>query len=209
MSVIFYVSYIGLWLLVLFEGVLLLLVYRHFGLMALGTADGVNRDGLPIGEVAPTFSGVTSQGEDVAWVVRPNRPHLLLFASPDCEPCARILPYLNQLSGANVQIDTTVVVPGRPEAATRLVEKFASTYPCLAEDGSGAFNRYRVRVTPFAFVVGGDGRILAKGLCSDPARLRSLLLTGGLDSAAAILDQAAHPVDLKLLQSLVSLYGTA
>ena len=44
MTSIFYVSYIAMWMLLLIEGFLLLLVYRHFGLAALGTIEGVQRD---------------------------------------------------------------------------------------------------------------------------------------------------------------------
>jgi len=66
-----------------------------------------------------------------------------------------------------------------------------TTYPCLAEDGSGAFSRYRVRVTPFAFVLSEDGRVVAKGLCNSAARLRALLLAGGLLEAARAV--AAEP----------------
>lgn len=39
---------------------------------------------------------------------------------------------------------------------------------------------YRVRVTPFAFMVGDDGRILAKGLCDSVSNLGSLLDAGGI-----------------------------
>jgi len=45
MSPVFYVSYGALWLLVLVLGVLVLLLYRHFGMMAMGTLEGVQRDG--------------------------------------------------------------------------------------------------------------------------------------------------------------------
>ena len=59
MSTLFYVSYVALWLLLLTIGVLVLLLYRHFGVMSLGTLEGVQRDGLPIGSVA--------EADAVAW----------------------------------------------------------------------------------------------------------------------------------------------
>ena len=67
MSTLFYVSYAALWLLLLTIGVLVLLLYRHFGVMSLGTLEGVQRDGLPIGSVAPPISGVTAAGQDTSW----------------------------------------------------------------------------------------------------------------------------------------------
>ncbi len=198
MPTLFYVSYAALWLLVLVEGGLLLLVYRHFGLMALGTLEGVQRDGLPVGEVAPQVSVLTAEGAAVDWSPQRGRPELLLFATPDCEPCGRVLPAVARLAAAanGRHVGVTVLVPGPRQEAARLAEQFALPFPCLAEEGSGASERYRVRVTPFAFVIGEDGRILAKGLCSDAEQLRGLLAVGGLNGAAAVLEptsQLIHP----------------
>jgi len=191
-STLFYVSYVALWLLLLGIGVLLLLLYRHFGVMSLGTLEGVQRDGLPVGAVAPPLGGVTAGGEEAGWEPRRGAVDLLLFVSPDCGPCETLLPVVNRLATdpAAAGLGVTAIVPGPRETVARLDDRYRPTYRSLAEDGSGAFARYRVRVTPFAFVVGGDGRVLAKGLCSDPERLRALLVAGGVDEAAAALGSA-------------------
>jgi hypothetical protein len=194
MSTLFYVSYAALWLLLLTIGVLLLLLYRHFGIQALGTIEGVQRDGLAIGTAAPLISGVTADGQDMTWQTRPGKPEFLVFASTDCEPCADVLPHVDRLAVATARtLGVTAVVSGPQEVAANLVAQQPQppTYLCLAEDGSGAFDRYRVRVTPFAFVIGSDGRILAKGLCGDLTRLRNLLLAGGLEEEAGKLNGGA------------------
>src|SRR5437660_983666 len=96
-SIPFLASYILLWLLLLTLTVLVILLYRHFGLVALGTLEGVQRDGLPVGEAAPKIVGLTPEGEPAEW--DPGLANtLLLFASPSCEPCAEILPYVNALA---------------------------------------------------------------------------------------------------------------
>ncbi len=184
MSTLFYVSYLALWLLLLGTGVLVLLLYRHFGVVALGTLEGVQRDGLPVGEVAPAVDGMTAAGVTTTWAPQPGQLSLLLFVAPDCAPCATVLPAASRLAGAadNRRLAVTAVVPGPPEGAAALAERFRLPFLCLAEAGRGVFDRYRVRVTPFAFVIGEDGRILAKGLCSDAGRLRDLLLAGGIEA---------------------------
>ena len=63
----------------------------------------------------------------------------------------------------------------------------------MADDASGAFAKYRVRVTPFAFVIGQDSRVQAKGLCNDPLRLRELLRVAGLESIAASIADGNAP----------------
>jgi len=197
MSAVFWVSYGALWLLVLVMGVLLLLLYRHFGMMSLGTLEGVQRDGLPVGSEAPPIGGITAAGNDEGWEPRRGRSELLVFASPDCEPCKTVMPAVNRLAtAAGDELGVTAVVPGPRESVERLVAQYDPPYLCFAEDGSGAFNRFRVRVTPFAFVVGADGRVLAKGLCNDPARLRELLSAGGLEAAAQAVGPGAQPLHL-------------
>jgi AhpC/TSA family len=180
-SAAFYVSYGVLWVLVIVLSILLLLVYRHFGMMALGTIQGVQRDGIPVGDSAPDITATRPSGREV--VLRPGTsgPSLVVFASPDCEPCAIVLPYLNNFVGRKSAPEVLTVVPGPAATAERMSEDYRLVYECFAEDGSGAFDAYRVRVTPFAFVVGADGRVLAKGLCSEPLMLRDLLAAAGLD----------------------------
>jgi hypothetical protein len=53
-----------------------------------------------------------------------------------------------------------------------------------------------VRVTPFGFVVGSDGRVLAKGLCGDQVRLRGLLEAADLREIAQAVPAPARPVEI-------------
>ena len=54
-----------------------------------------------------------------------------------------------------------------------------------------------MRVTPFGFVVGADGRILAKGLCGDQARLRGLLEAADLHDVAHAIPAQSQPIRIK------------
>jgi thiol-disulfide isomerase/thioredoxin len=157
----------------------------------------VQRDGLPIGSVASPISGVTAAGQDTRWEPTRGQPQLLLFAAPDCEPCATVLPHVERLARAvNGNLGVAAVVPGPRDEVARFVERYRPPFPCLAEDGSGAFTRYKVRVTPFGFVVGADGRVLAKGLCGDQARLRGLLEAADLHDIAQAVPAAAQNVQI-------------
>jgi hypothetical protein len=181
MSTAFYVSYGVLWVLVVVLAVLLLLVYRHFGMMALGTIQGVQRDGIPVGDDAPDITATTPAGRELVLKPGSSGPAFIVFASPDCEPCSVVLPYLNHFVGRDSAPELLTLVPGPPSTAEHMSDELRLLYECYAEDGSGAFDAYRVRVTPFAFVVGSDGRVLSKGLCSEPVMVRDLLAAAGLD----------------------------
>ena len=121
MPAVFYVSYVALWVLVITESLLLLLVYRHFGLMALSTAEGVYRDGLPVGVVAPTIRGMTAQSAITEWRPLAGYQHLLVFISPDRGPCVKMIPALIQLAEANDRVHVTFIVPGPVQVVRRLV----------------------------------------------------------------------------------------
>jgi thiol-disulfide isomerase/thioredoxin len=184
----FEVSYVFLWLLLLVMGILVLLLYRHFGLISMGTLEGVQRDGVPVGEQVPPVFGTSAEGESVTWRPGPE-PALLIFASPECEPCEAVLPHVRRLAMTvpRQALQVVAVTEGREDAAGRLREKFQLPVPCLAEGGGGAFSSYRVRVTPFGFVIGEDGRVRAKGLCNDATRLRDLLSTAGMSTVAGMV----------------------
>lgn len=181
---IFYVSYIALWVFLLILGILVLLLYRHFGLVALGTVEGVQRDGLAVGEIAPLFSGITALGEMTAWEPAAPNTYFLAFVSPTCAPCARVIPFINKVAITNKNVHVILVVAGHGDNAALLMDSFHldPSILCIAEEGSGASERYRVRVTPFAFIIGTDRRILAKGLCDRPERLHAMLSAGGQET---------------------------
>jgi AhpC/TSA family len=183
----FYVSYGALWVLVLGLALLVLLLYRHFGLAALGTLEGVQRDGLAVGEEAREITGVDAHGDPFVWA--PGAATFLMFAASECRPCADVLPSVNHLAGVapTLDLDVLTIVAGAGESATQLQEKYGLRCAVVAEDGSGVFDAYRVRVTPFAFVIGEDGQVRAKGLCNDPARLHDLLEAGGMEAAAGVI----------------------
>lgn len=191
---IFYISYIAMWVLLLTEGLLLLLVYRHFGLATLGTIEGVQHDGLKIGERAFPIEGVTTQGEHIQWSPELSHSYLLAFVSPNCGPCERILPFITAL---NSNVEVILVVAGSRMLANKLKMRFrlSSLMICLAEEEEHVYRDYRVRVTPFAFMIGGDGRIRAKGLCDTAEKLQFLLSTNGHNVPAKLFAAAPHVLD--------------
>lgn len=190
MPVIFYVSYVAMWILLLIPGFLVLLIYRHFGLMAMGSVEGVQRDGLSVGERAPAISGITVQGEVINWTPQPTRRYFLAFVSPNCSPCARVLPFINQLAITSSDLKVLLLASSK-DNLHQLVEKYhpSSSILCLADLGKGTMEQYRVRVTPFAFLIGEDGRVLAKGLCDSKTRLQEMLAVGGRASRLDIPPQ--------------------
>jgi hypothetical protein len=194
-SGIFYISYILLWVLCVIQGTLLLLIYRHFGLIELSTAGSTERDGLHVGSPVPPIISISVDNEPVNWLPQAGRAYLLAFVSATCTPCMNILPTLYQLANASSELEVLLIVSGQREAAAQLTA--GRTPPlslrCVVEGGSSVYKDFLVRVTPFAFVVGPDRRVRSKGLCDTPAKLERLLTNAGITPPAHLADAPDTP----------------
>src|SRR5438067_7226270 len=98
MDGIWIVSFIALWIIVIGEGVLILLLYRQLGVLYLGSAAGVSRDGLAVGSQAPDFTLADIDGQPHKLSSMRGRNILLLFGSSHCDPCRRLLPGLEEFA---------------------------------------------------------------------------------------------------------------
>jgi methylamine dehydrogenase accessory protein MauD len=174
MEGVWLVSYIVLWVLVLTMGVLILLLYRQLGIMYLGSAEGVSRDGLPKGTQAPDFSVTDQYGNLQRLINYRGRPTLLLFGSPHCSPCRTLLPQLHDWAAAHPEVGVLWLNAASPEESLKFVSDTGATIPVAPyppEGNSNLLDTYRVRVTPFSFLLDENGVIRAKGLVNTKAGL--------------------------------------
>jgi methylamine dehydrogenase accessory protein MauD len=174
MEGVWLVSYIVLWILVLAMGVLILLLYRQLGIMYLGSAEGVSRDGLPKGTQAPDFSVTDQYGNLQRLINYRGRPTLLLFGSPHCSPCRTLLPQLHDWAAAHPEVGVLWLNAASPEESLKFVSDTGATIPVAPyppEGNSNLLDTYRVRVTPFSFLLDENGVIRAKGLVNTKAGL--------------------------------------
>jgi len=163
-------SYIVLWLIVLGLILLVLLLYRQLGIMYLGSAEGVSRDGLDRGKAAPDFN-LTDQYSNTQRLSNfRGKPAVLLFGSPHCSPCRILLPQMNDWSRAHPEVGVVWLNAASPEESLKFVSDTGAEIPVASytpEDN--LMDKYRVRVTPFMFFVDENGVIRAKGLVNTKA----------------------------------------
>jgi len=172
MEGVWLVSYIVLWLLVLGMGVLILLLYRQLGIMYLGSAEGVSRDGLNKGTQAPDFSLTDQYGNLQRLINYRGRPTLLLFGSPHCSPCRTLLPQLHDWANAHPDVGVLWLNAASPEESLKFVSDTGATIPVAPYPPEGnLLDTYKVRVTPFSFLLDENGVIRAKGLVNTKAGL--------------------------------------
>lgn len=175
------ISYLALWTLSLMLTMAVFLALRQLGLAYAGTSAGVARDGLQVGSEAPDFSGTGELGAlerfsaVAGWRV-------LVFGRPVCPPCQALVPGLNALaSSVGSRLTLLFLSQGDQEATEIFRSETGITVPVWGIDANEVGDRYKVRVSPFCFVVDPDGVIRSKG----PANAREHL--------EALLDRAQAP----------------
>src|SRR5437763_1609469 len=129
MEGIWLISYIVLWLFVIALGVLVLLLYRQLGIMYLGTAEGVSRDGLDKGTRAPDFNLTDQYDHPQQLISYRGQSVLLLFGSPHCSPCRILLPQLHEWARQHRDVNVVWLNSASPEESRRFVSETGATLP--------------------------------------------------------------------------------
>jgi methylamine dehydrogenase accessory protein MauD len=170
----------ALWAVVLFQGVVIFLLLRQLGLMYLGTAQGIARDGLAVGKRAPQFTAVGLSGDQITLQERLSLPLLLIFGSPTCGPCKSLVPHLNEFAAERTgELHVLFLSRGSVDDARRFATEQAVHVPLAAHPDDALPDRFQARVTPFGFVIGSDGTVLAKGLVNNREHLDMLVHMAG------------------------------
>jgi methylamine dehydrogenase accessory protein MauD len=165
MEGIWLISYIVLWVFVIVLALLVVLLYRQLGIMYLGSAEGVSRDGLDRGKAAPEFNLVDQYDRPQRLSGYRGKPTVLVFGSPHCSPCRILLPQLNDWTKAHPEVGVLWLNAASPEESLKFVSDTGAEIPVAAySPQENLLDKYRVRVTPFMFFLDENGVIRAKGL---------------------------------------------
>jgi methylamine dehydrogenase accessory protein MauD len=169
-------SYIVLWAVVLLQGLVIFILLRQLGVMYLGTAQGVANDGLPIGDRAPDFTASGLEGQGISLADFRGLPLLLVFGSPNCVPCRQLIPDLHVFARERAaEMRVLFLSRSEVEESRRFADEFSLEVPIATVPNDELADKYRARVTPFAFLVDGEGVIKAKGLANNREHLEMLV----------------------------------
>jgi len=146
--------------------------------------------GPGVGEMAPTLTAATLDGDRIAV----GGPHargqncLLLFISPACPVCKKLLPIARSFANAE-RLDVVLVGDGDLAEQRSMVREFGLerlAYVNSPEIGM----TFRVGKLPYAVMLDAQGVIRAKGLVNNREHLESLLVAeeSGFGTIQAYLD---------------------
>jgi methylamine dehydrogenase accessory protein MauD len=187
-------SYIVLWLVVVVLAFLLAGSLRQLGLMQLRLGDDpgalITDAGLERGTQAPELIAADAEtGEPVSLYELPPVPRMLVFASPGCLSCRELIPGLNEVRKTRSgEFDFLVVCRGDIESCRGFGRMNRLEAPMVIDTNGQIEKDYKVTLTPFAYVLDHEGRVVIRGVANDWRQLESLLDQEGtlqMDSWAA------------------------
>ena len=126
--------------------------------LAAATAAGA-LPGLPPGTPAPGFAldAVRGTAGSLDDLLSDGTPAVLIFVSTTCAPCVQLLSTLSRWQDTlSPRLPIAAVFAGERAEIDRLSDEHALSL-VLAEERNDTFERYRLRATPSAVLVGPDG----------------------------------------------------
>lgn len=180
---LFHISYIAIWVLVLFQGFLALALLRRMeelrDLMKQSWGGGLEEnfqeeDFLPAGSRAPEFAGVDARSGKPIGIHNLDGGGALLFLSSECRLCRGLAESLRKypLNGLPPII---AVCRGGKEAATFFGKRLSEDIFIMSEGAEETAKLYRVSNYPTSVVIGPGRTVRAYGQPSDVENLRALL----------------------------------
>ena len=125
------------------------------------SASRIERNGLPAGSPAPTFSLPDLRGRTVSLEDYRGRRVLLVFSDPDCGPCDALAPDLVRFEREHRDNNLAVVMVGRgnPEENRRKAKQHRFVFPVVVQDRWKLSTQYGIFATPVAFLIDEQGVI--------------------------------------------------
>ena len=166
------------WVALCAGGVVLLGIARQVGLLHERSAPlgaMITDHGPGIGDKAPSFSIIDVKGQkrQVGGEDPAGHETMLLFTSPTCPVCEKLLPLAKSVARAE-GINVMLISDGAEEDHKAFLAKHpldGLPYVISAEIGM----RFQIGKVPYGVLIDNTGVIKAKGLCNTREHLESLL----------------------------------
>jgi methylamine dehydrogenase accessory protein MauD len=159
--------------------VLLFALARQVGILheRVAPMGAMSSDGGPaVGDMAPVLTSATLGGERISIGGASPRQlsRLLLFVSPTCPVCKKLLPIATSLAKAE-HLDVVLIGDGEEAAQRAMIQQFGlENIPYVSSPQVGM--TFHVGKLPYAILLDATGVIRAKGLVNSREHLESLIV---------------------------------
>jgi thioredoxin-related protein len=171
--------FVAQWFLLFALGVLVIIAYRQIGYMLGVKEPSSTRDGLPVGEIAPSFQYLNVFQDSKADYFNPKGQwSVLLFADPNCSGCQKALIELEKFQYSLKSSTELLVVTSASEEDIGSVDVFRHSSITIGQIKHEVMTKlYRTQVTPFLYIIDPTGIVRTKGIAD--SSIRKMLNTSG------------------------------
>ena len=181
MHILWTMSQLVLWAVVVGLGFLLLGTLRTLGLvqwrldqLEATRPTRINRDGLKAGQKAPSFALTHVDGGICSLEDYAGMRVLLVFVQANCGPCHAVVPVLNHVHRTS-ELKVLAINSAQPSGSRDWATQVGAGFPVLVQERLEISKKYQVFATPFAFVIDENGLIISSGIISSRQQVRYLL----------------------------------
>jgi peroxiredoxin len=163
MTVAIIPALIVLWVIVLFEGLIILGLVRTLGEIRVAAENGRLPQRLPVGARAPRLEGTDVRtGLQVDTADLSGREQIILFLSDNCPYCLRLADGTRAVPAAPGQ-SRVAICHGTVTRTQTLAGVLASDVALLADPDGAMFSAYGISSTPSAILVDDLGIVRGSG----------------------------------------------
>ena len=174
------ISQIVLWIAVLALSAVVLALIRQIGVLheRIAPMGALTMDkGPKVGDQSPVFELIDLAERPLTLGSRRDdlRSHILMFVSPTCPVCKKLLPIVKSVVAAEADwLDLVFTSDGEPSEQAAFIRKYQlKQYPFVLSSELGM--TYRVSKLPYAVLIDGEGIVRAKGLVNTREHLESIV----------------------------------
>jgi methylamine dehydrogenase accessory protein MauD len=174
------ISQVILWIAVVGLSAIVLALIRQIGVLheRIAPMGALTIDkGPKVGERAPVFdlTDLADRAITIGAARADGRSQLLMFVSPTCPVCKKLLPIAKSVAGAESRwLDLIFTSDGEPsEQAAFIARHQLESYPFVLSSEVGM--TYRVSKLPYAVLIDHEGVVRAKGLVNTREHLESIV----------------------------------
>lgn len=184
MSVVFDLSYLLLWLVVLIQSVVIIELLRQIGIFRLRLGDEagalIEPATLERGRPAPPFSlSDPRAGQPVTQQALKGQRSLVVFMSPSCSPCRSLAADLPRFARYYPEIRLLGFCSGPGDSCLSFIDEFKFPFPVLIDDRQEVSQAYGANRTPHALLFDEDARVLIQGVPANWKQLEHLVAEEG------------------------------
>jgi peroxiredoxin len=143
---------------------------------------------------APDFRHQTIDGVECGLSDHEGSWTLLIFGRPDCSLCHRMAPEVNKVwESTRGRVKFLFVLTSDASEAETFARETRLAIPLLFDPSGETERRYRVRVSPFAFLVDPHATVRAKGVVNSGREIASWIhaATDGVDGHQSPISNGA------------------